>query len=196
MKLFSKKLVIGTALLIPLMVSGCTSPKSQTVIEAEFLKIADDSCKRAQKHDILEKITNDAPSRVLVLAQKHAYKNYSAIYIDSKDVVTVVYEYELFVCSPSTLISMQKEAHHDNSGDYLHRIKLNNDGTYTWTQHVPGEAAGVLESKIFSVKDGYIIAAKTADPSYDRTFEYGPITGSDLQLLKDAVDAELIRIGQ
>ena len=131
-----------------------------------------------------------------MLAQKHAYKNYNAIYIDNKNVATVIYEYELSVCSPSNLISMQKEAHHDNSGDYLHRIKFNDDGTYTWTQHVPGEAAGVLERNIFTVRDRYFISARAENPRFDRTFEYGPIKGPDLQRLKDAVDAELIRISQ
>jgi outer membrane murein-binding lipoprotein Lpp len=123
MNMLSKTLIISAALLAPLLVSGCTSTKSQTIVEAEFLKIAEDSCKRAQKHDILEKLTNDAPSRVLVLAKKHAYKNYSAIWIDNKNVPTVIYEYELSVCGPSYLVSMQKEANHDNSGDYEHSIK-------------------------------------------------------------------------
>ena len=196
MKLLSKALAITTLLLVPVIISGCSSPKSQTVIEAEFLKAADDSCNKAQKHDILEKITNDAPARILVLAQKHAYKNYSAISIDNKNVATVIYEYEVFVCGPSHLLSMQKEAHHDNSGDYEHHIKLNDDGTYTWTEHVPGEAAGVMETDTCTVKDGYITAVKTDNPAYDRTFVYGPITGSDIKMLQDAVDAELIRIGQ
>ena len=196
MNLLSKALLISAALLVPLLLAGCTPIKSQTIIEAEFLKIAEDSCRRAQKNDILEKLTNDAPSRVLVLAKKHAYKNYSAIWIDNKNVPTVIYEYELSVCGPSYLVSMQKEANHDNSGDYEHSIKLNEDGTYTWTQHVPFEAAGVLESNVFTVKAGYFTSAKAENPAYDRAFEYGPITGSDLQLLQDSVDAELIRIGQ
>jgi hypothetical protein len=196
MNMLSKTLIISATLLAPLLVSGCTSTKSQTIVEAEFLKIAEDSCKRAQKHDILEKLTNDAPSRVLVLAKKHAYKNYSAIWIDNKNVATVIYEYELSVCGPSYLVSMQKEANHDNSGDYEHSIKLNDDGTYTWTQHVPFEAAGVLESSVFTVKDGHFASTKAENPAYDRAFEYGPITGSDLQLLQNSVDAELIRIGE
>ena len=91
---------------------------------------------------------------------------------------------------------MQKEANHDNSGDYEHHIKLNDDGTYTWTQNVPGEATGVMEQDTFTVKDGYITAVKTDNSAYDRTFVYGPITGPDIKLLQDAVDAELIRIGQ
>lgn len=196
MKLLTKVFAITTLFLLPVTVSGCSSPKSQTVIDAEFLKIADDSCNRAQKHDILEKITNDAPARILVLSQKHAYKNYSAVSIDNKNIATVIYEYEVYVCGPSHLLSMQKEAHHNNSGDYEHHITLNSDGTYTWTQHVPGEATGVMESDTFTVHDGYITSVKTSNPNFDRTFVYGPITGSDIKILQDAVDAELLRIGQ
>ena len=195
-----KRLLIVLVTLATL--TGCSNvepkpieTKTQAQIEAEFLSIADESCTHAQASDILEKLTNDAPSRVLVLARANAYRDYSAVWIDNKNVAQVIYEYELTVCSPSYLISMQKEANHDNSGDYEHHIKLNADGTYTWTQHVPGEAVGVLESTIFTVDNTYLVAAKFENPANDRTFEYGPITGADLQLLKDAVDAELIRIG-
>ena len=184
------------------VLSGCTSAKptpihtkTQAQIETEFLKIADDSCNKAQAEDIIERMTNDVPARIIVLARDHAYKNYSAIYVDNKGVAQVIYELELTVCGPSHLISMQKEAHHDNSGDYEHHIKENPEGTYSWNEHVPGEAVGVLSATTFSVKDGLITASKADDSKYDRTFEYGPITGVDLQTLKDAVDAELIRIG-
>jgi hypothetical protein len=90
---------------------------------------------------------------------------------------------------------MQNEAHHDNSGDYEHHIKLNPEGSYSWNQHVPGEAVGVPSTTTFTVKSGLITASKEDDSKYDKSFEYGPITGSDLQTLKDAVDAEIIRIG-
>jgi hypothetical protein len=183
-----------------LLVGGCsnptpTEPKTQAQIEKEFLKIAEDSCARAQKDDVRERLTNNVPERIIVLSRDHAYKNYSAIYIDNKDVAQVIYELDLTVCGPSNLISMQEEANHDNSGDYEHYIKLNSDGTYTWTEHVPGEAEGVMSSNIFSVKDGLIIESKGDDSAYDRTIEYGPITGTDLRILKDAVDEELIRLG-
>lgn len=198
-----KRLVL--CLVLAGLLSGCatakpapipTATKTQAQIEKEFLKIADDSCKRAQSDDVLERMTNDAPARIIVLSRDHAYKNYSAIYIDNKDVAQVIYELDLTVCGPSNLVSMQQEANHDNSGDYEHHIKLNSDGTYTWTEHVPGEAEGVMSSNIFSVKDGLIVESKADDSAYDRTIEYGPITGTDLQILKDAVDEESIRLEQ
>ena len=197
-----KRIFLGLVLVS--LLSGCatakptptpTHTKTQAEIETEFLKIADDSCNKAQAEDIIERMTNDAPARVIVLARAHAYKNYSAIYVDNKGVAQVIYELELTVCGPSHLISMQKEAHHDNSGDYEHHIRLNPEGTYSWSEHVPGEAAGVLSTTIFTAKDGLITASKADGGLYDRTFEYGTITGDDLQVLKDAVDAELVRIG-
>ena len=188
-----------------LLVAGCSNPnsqptptptatKTQAQIETEFLKIAEDSCARAQKDDVLERMTNNVPERIIVLSKDHAYRDYSAVYVDNKNVAQVIYELELTVCGPSYLISMQKEANHDNSGDYEHHIKLNTDGTYSWSEHIPGEAEGVLSTNIFTVADGYIVASKDENPAYDRTFEYGPITGEDLQVLKDAVDAELLSL--
>ena len=185
-----------------LLVAGCSSPKpnptpsptvtkTQAQIEKEFLKIADDSCNRAQKDDVLERMTNNVPERIIVLSKDSAYKDYSAVYVNNKGEAQVIYELELTVCAPSYLISMQEEANHDNSGDYEHHIKLNADGTYSWSEHIPGEAEGVLSTNIFTVESGYIVASKDEDPAYDRTIEYGPITGEDLQVLKDAVDAEL-----
>lgn len=195
-----KRLIVGLALVAAL--SGCATAKptpvhtkTQAEIETEFLKIADDSCNKAQAEDVIERMTNDVPARVVVLSRDHAYRNYSAIYIDNKDIAQVIYELELTVCGPSHLISMQNEAHHDNSGDYEHHIKLNPEGSYSWNQHVPGEAVGVLSTTTFTVKSGLITASKEDDSKYDKSFEYGPITGSDLQTLKDAVDAEIIRIG-
>ena len=190
---------------ITLLVAGCSNPKptptpsptvtkTQAQIEKEFLKIADDSCKRAQTDDVLERMTNNVPERIIVLSRDHAYKNYSAVYVNNKGEAQVIYELELTVCGPSHLISMQEEAHHDNSGDYEHHIKLNEDGTYSWSEHIPGEAEGVLSTNIFTVEDGYIVASKSETPAYDRTIEYGPITGDDLQVLKDAVDAELLSL--
>jgi hypothetical protein len=196
-----KRLIVGLALIAVL--SGCATAKptpvhtkTQAEIETEFLKIADDSCNKAQAEDVIERMTNDVPARVVVLSRDHAYRNYDAIYIDNKGVAQVIYELELTVCGPSHLISMQKEAHHDNSGDYEHHIKLNPEGSYSWNQHVPGEAVGVLSTTTFTVKSGLLIASKEDDSKYDKSFEYGPITGSDLQTLKDAVDAEIVRIGQ
>ena len=187
-----------------LLIAGCSSSKpkptptptptetkTQAQIEKEFLKIADDSCNRAQKDDVLERMTNNVPERIIVLSRDHAYRDYSAVYVNNKGESQVIYELELTVCAPSYLISMQEEAHHDNSGDYEHHIKLNEDGTYSWSEHIPGEAEGVLSTNIFTVEDGYIVASKDEDPAYDRTIEYGPITGDDLQVLKDAVDEEL-----
>ena len=187
-------LVVGCSNLNPKPTPSPTATKTQAQIEKEFLKTAEDSCKRAQRDDIVERMTNNVPERIIVLSRDHAYKDYSAVYVDNKNVAQVIYELELTVCGPSYLISMQKEAGHDNSGDYEHHIKLNKDGTYSWSEHIPGEAEGVLSTNIFTVQDGYIVSSKDENPLYDRTFEYGPITGEDLQTLQDAVDAELLSL--
>lgn len=187
-------LVVGCSNLNPKPTPSPTATKTQAQIEKEFLKTAEDSCKRAQRDDIVERMTNNVPERIIVLSRDHAYKDYSAVYVDNKNVAQVIYELELTVCGPSYLISMQKEANHDNSGDYEHHIKLNKDGTYSWSEHIPGEAEGVLSTNIFTVEDGYIVSSKDENPLYDRTFEYGPITGEDLQTLQDAVDAELLSL--
>lgn len=197
-----KRILVG--LVVVSVLSGCantkpiptpTQTKTQAEVETEFLKIADDSCNKARSDDIIERLSNDPPARVIVLARSHAYKNYSAIYIDNKGVAQVIYEMELTVCGPSNLLSMQKEANHDNSGEYEHHIKQNSDGTYSWKAHVPGEAVGVLSTTTFTSKEGLITKAIEEDSIYDKTFEYGLVTGDDLQKLQDAVDAELVRIG-
>jgi hypothetical protein len=82
---------------------------------------------------------------------------------------------------------MQKEANHDNSGDYEHHIKLNSDGTYTWSQHSYG-TTGKLDSTVFTVVDGLITHATT--PDYDYSITYGPVSDADLAILKAAVDAK------
>jgi hypothetical protein len=176
--------------------AGCAPAETQAEIEADFIKIAKDSCAKAQKEDVIQRYTNDKPARVIALSRDHAYKDYSAIYFDNKDKAQVIYELELTVCGPSYLLSMQEEANHDNSGDYEHHIKRNDDGTYTWTQHVYGEDGGKLADTIFTVLNGVIVAADSEGLPQDQTIEYGPVTGADLQALKDAVDAELERLNE
>jgi hypothetical protein len=174
--------------------AGCAPAESQAQIEADFIKIAKDSCAKAQKEDVIQRYTNDKPARIIALSRDHSYKDYSAVYFDNKDKAQVIYELELTVCGPSYLLSMQEEANHDNSGDYEHHIKRNDDGTYTWTQHVYGEDGGKLADTIFTVLNGVIVAADSEGLRQDQTIEYGPVTGADLQALKDAVDAELERL--
>ena len=198
-----KKTIIGLALVM--LLTGCasqnaaptptptpTKTKTQAEIEKDFLKIAGDSCKKAQTENIIEQVTDG--SKIIVLAKANAYKDYSAIYIDSKGKTQVVYEMELTVCGPGYLISMQEEANHDNSGQYEHHVKLNKDGTYTWTQYsnvMPGVG---LDSTIFTVENGIITAANA--PAYDYTFQYGPISTADMGIFKKAIDGELERLNQ
>lgn len=194
-----KKIFLSLALVA--MLSGCASPtikptptptktKTQAQIEKDFLKIADDSCAKAQSENIIETVEDG--SRIIALARANAYKDYSAIYIDTTGKVQVIYELELSVCSPGYLISMMEEANHDNSGDYEHHIKLNSDGTYTWTQKVYGEDK--LQDTIYTVDAGLITAADTA--VYDYTFTYGPISDTDMSIFKKAIDDELARLNQ
>jgi len=182
-----KKALLATVLVLSLV--GCADPnhvppKSQAQIEADFIKQADDSCNKAKADDVIESIADG--SRIIALAQAHAYKNYSAVYIDPKGVSQIIYELDLVVCGPSYLLSMQKEAHHGNSGDYEHHIKLNADGTYTWTQHSYGTTGG-LDKTIFTITNGLITEANT--PDYDYTITYGPVSADDMAILVAAVDA-------
>jgi hypothetical protein len=176
--------------------AGCAPAESQAQIEADFIKIAKDSCAKAQKDDVVQVYTNDKPAKVIALSRDHAYKDYSAVYIDNKGKVQVVYELELTVCGPSYLLSMQKEANHDNSGDYEHHVKRNDDGTYSWSQHVYREDGGTMAETVFTVLGGLLVAVSSEDREYDQTFEYGPVTGADLATLKAAVDAELERLNE
>lgn len=186
-----KKALLAAVLVLSL--AGCSNPtptptvkptKTQAQIETEFLKIADDSCNKAQKDDVIESVGDG--SKIIALAKDHAIKDYSAVYVDAKGVSQIIYELDLVVCGPSYLISMQKEAHHDNSGDYEHHIKLNKDGTYTWTQHSYGNP-GQLDETIFTAANGLITHAKT--PDFDYTITYGPATAADIAILQAAVDA-------
>jgi hypothetical protein len=195
-----KRILLGLALVS--LLTGCSSPtpspsssptktKTQAQIETEFLKIASDSCAKAQSENIVESVADG--SKIIALAKANAYKDYSAVYIDNKGATQVIYELELTVCGPGYLISMMEEANHDNSGDYEHHIKQNSDGTYTWTQHSYG-TENALEDTIFTVESGLITAAKT--PAYDYSFSYGPVSDSDMEIFRAAIDAELERLNQ
>jgi len=176
--------------------AGCALAESQAQIEADFIKIAKDSCAKAQKDDVVQVYTNDKPAKVIALSRDHAYKDYSAIYIDNKGKPQVIYELELTVCGPTYLLSMQEEANHDNSGDYEHHVKRNDDGSYSWSQHVYGEDGGTMAETKFTVLGGLLVSATSEDSEYDQSFDYGPVGGSDLQILKTAVDAELERLNE
>jgi len=183
-----KKVLAAAALVLSL--AGCSDvkqvpPKSQAQIEADFIKQSDDSCNKAKAEDVIESVADG--SRIIAVAQAHAYKSFSAVYVDPKGVSQLVYELDLVVCGPSYLLSMQKEAHHDNSGDYEHHIKLNADGTYTWTQHSYGTTGG-LDKTTFTITNGLIAEANT--PDYDYTISYGPVSAADMAILVAAVDAQ------
>jgi hypothetical protein len=182
-----------------LLITGCakTEPtpiatQTQAEIDAEFIKIANDSCAKAQKENVVESIVDDAPAKIIALARSNAYKNYSAIYLDNKGVATVVYELELTVCGPGYLLSMQEEAHHDNSGDYEHHIKKNSDTSYTWTQATYSEEGSYLADTLFTVSNGLITQSVSDRDS--RTMTYGAISDADMQTFKTAIDAELERL--
>ena len=197
-----KKYFLAVVLIFAL--AGCASPssnptptpdptktKTQEEINTEFLKIATDSCAKAQQENVVEKVEDG--SKIIALAKANAYKDYSAVYIDAAGKTQVIYEMELAVCGPGYLISMMEEANADNAGDYEHHVKLNEDGTYTWSQHSYG-TENTLEDTVFTVSDGIITAAKT--PAYNYTFQYGKISDSDMQLFKKAIDDELIRLNK
>ena len=190
---------LSALLLLSVCLTGCATvaqpiQKTQSEIETEFLQIAADSCEKAQNENVVESFSNDEPARIIALARENAYKDYSAIYVENTGEVTVVYELDLTVCGPGYLISMQEEANHDNTGDYEHYIKLNPDGTYTWTQMSWVDETQKLTDVIFSVENGLIVSATYEDQRGNRTFEYGPVSDTDLQVLRDAVDAELERL--
>ena len=168
-----------------------TVTQTQAEIEAEFYKIADDSCAKGQKEGLVERFVNDVPSRIIALAKADAYLDYSAIYIDNKGVAQVLYELETTACGPGYLISMMEEANQDNTGDYEHYVKKNEDGTFVWTQATYTEEGSKLADTVFEVADGLLVKATPENVKNTRALEYGPVSDVDMQALKDAVDAEI-----
>lgn len=168
-----------------------TVTQTQAEIEAEFYKIADDSCAKGQKEGLVERFVNDVPSRIIALAKEDAYLDYSAIYIDNKGVAQVLYELETTACGPGYLISMMEEANHDNTGDYEHYVKKNEDGTFVWTQATYTEEGSKLADTIFEVANGLLVKATPDNVKNTRALEYGSVSDVDMQALKDAVDAEI-----
>jgi len=201
---------IGKGALVAVLLvglSGCASPdpkpsptptktQTQAEIEKEFYAIADASCSKAQKENIIERFDNQPPSLIIALARENAYLDYSAIYVDEEGKAQVLYELELTVCQPGYLISMMEEANHDNTGDYEHYVKKNADGSFTWTQSSYREEGPVLADTIYEVTDGFFSKAIPEEVEYTRSFEYGPVSDADMQTLKDAVDAELERLSE
>lgn len=173
-----------------------TINQTQAEIEAEFYKIADDSCAKGQKEGLVERFINDVPSRIIALAKEDGYLDYSAIYIDNNGVAQVLYELETTACGPGYLIAMMEEANQDNSGDYEHYVKKNEDGNFVWTQSSYSEEGPKLTDTIFEVEDGLIVRAIPQDPKNTRALEYGPVSDTDMQALKDAVDAEVESMDQ
>ena len=205
----SLKLIAVPALLLGL--SGCaaadpeptatptptpTITQSQEQIEAEFFKVAADSCAKGQNEGLVERFINNVPSRIIALAKEDAYLDYSAIYIDDAGKAQVLYELETTACGPGYLISMMEEANQTNSGDYEHYVKKNADGSFVWTQSSYFEEGPRLADTIFEVQDGLIVKATPEDVKNTRALEYGPVSDVDMQALKDAVDAEIERMSE
>lgn len=173
-----------------------TITQTQAEIEAEFYKIAEDSCAKGQAEGLVERFINDVPSRIIALSKDDAYLDYSAIYIDNKGVAQVLYELETTACGPGYLISMMEEANHDNTGDYEHYVKKNKDGSFVWTQATYTEEGSKLKETIFEVSEGLLVKATPEDVKNTRGLEYGPVSDVDMQALKDAVDAEIESMNQ
>lgn len=173
-----------------------TITQTQAEIEAEFYKIAEDSCAKGQSEGLVERFINDVPSRIIVLSKDDAYLDYSAIYIDNKGAAQVLYELETTACGPGYLISMMEEANQDNTGDYEHYVKKNIDGSFVWTQATYTEEGSMLKDTIFEVANGLLVKATPEDAKNTRGLEYGPVSDVDMQALKDAVDAELEKLDQ
>jgi hypothetical protein len=173
-----------------------TITQTQAEIEAEFYKIADDSCAKGQTEGLVERFINDVPSRIIALSKDDAYLDYSAIYIDNKGASQVIYELETTACGPGYLISMMEEANQDNTGDYEHYVKKNKDGSFVWTQATYTEEGSALKDTIFEVDNGLLVKAIPEDVKNTRGLEYGPVTDIDMQALKDAVDAEIEKLNQ
>lgn len=195
---------IAALFVLVLTLAGCSTPKAsptnspsptETKTEAqildEFLKIAEDSCAKAQTENIVETVADG--SKIIVLAKDNAYKDYSAVYIDPQGKTQVIYEMELSVCAPGYLISMMEEAGKKNEGDYEHGVKLNDDGTYTWKQKSFYEGESFEETK-YTVVDGIITAAKTS--AYDYSFAYGAVAEADMNVFKKAIDDEIERLSE
>ncbi len=173
-----------------------TNTQTQAEIEEEFYKIAADSCAKGQQEGLVERFVNSVPSRIIALAKEDAYFDYSAIYIDEAGTAQVLYELETTACGPGYLLSMMEEANHDNTGDYEHYVKKNADGTFVWTQSTYFEEGSRLTDTIFEVSDGLLVKATPENVKNTRSFEYGPVSDTDMQALKDAVDKELERLNE
>ena len=161
---------------------------TQEEIDAQFLKIAEDSCNRAWKDGVVEADVSTPDQKLIIIPKEQAYKDFSGAYVDETGVPKVIYEVELSACLPSYLISMQQEANKDNSGDYEHKIEMIDDAHYVWWQRFGG---GELTPTNYEVANGYVVKATSKDIDRDIVISYGPVSEADMSLLKQAVDAEL-----
>ena len=98
--------------------------------------------------------------------------------------------------------------HNDNGPAYIVYYKNGNIRDESWWIHgkrhrnggpaeiLYGEDGGTMADTKFTVLNGLLVSSSGEDSQFDQKFEYGPVGGSDLEILKAAVDAELERINE
>ena len=164
--------------------AGCASVDHS----AEFQKIADTSCNKAQAEGVVEKSVAKNGFTLVMVPKAQAYKDFSAAYFQPADKYELIYETDAFsACAASMAFALSREGGSPSSikVDYV-------DGAYETTEDL-GEF-GISHIR-YSVADGRFAATETLDVANadKRTISYGNLTEAHWKILKTAVDRFLTK---
>jgi hypothetical protein len=167
-----------------LAISGCASVDHT----AEFFKIAEASCAKAQAVGVVEKSISKTGFTLVMVPKAQGYKDFSAAYFEPADKYELIYETDAFsACSASMSYEMSKEADKSTSMKVTYA-----DGSYETTEDL-GEYG--ISNIRYTVAEGLLAASETLDVAKadKRTITYGHLTKDDWAILTTAVDRYLVR---
>jgi hypothetical protein len=182
------------ASLLPTEPAVTASPTAPAVavpddVEGSFRRIADASCEKANAEGVTESAV-DGSGRLILVPKGQGYEDFSAASISDSGVGELIWSTEVFyACNASIGFSFS-----DESGSDYGTIEFNEtDGSYTVTV---GEAGSEFVAT-YTVQDGLIrTGSSTRDgEALVLDVEYGMPSETDIQILRDTVDAFLAEDG-
>lgn len=159
---------------------------------AEFTKVANESCDKANAEGVVENITDDGEQayKVIMTAKDKAYKDYSAVGVDPAGVAEIIYEtYAFEVCYFAGVIGLAEEG----GTDVSESLNISYDqATNSYSAEEATEIEGEVQTtRYFIDADGLMTKVDyPTDPDgpFVRSITFGTPGSEDLKVLQTAVD--------